>query len=179
MEDPDDWDVADKMFFWNDDVIDSKFYLDSASGMVTLKSLTTGIHELKFRVFDQHFKQQVFSTMKVQIEDIPMAAIINSGSLRILDLDSFDFITNWDWKTRRKVTSLKEKLQNCLKEIIGCDVLNIFSIMERVELHKKILDVRYFAKSRGRFLSAVYLNGIVQLKSDILFQLPVSKDCLH
>lgn len=175
MEDPDDWDVVDKTFHWSDgDEIDSNFYLDTDSGMVSLKRPSVGQYELKFRVFDAHHQQQAHSTMRVTVMDIPLSAVINSASLRLVGLDAYHFIATWDHRSRRKVTSLKERLENHLKQIIDCDVLEIFSIMERPHPLQKVLDVRYYAKSRGRFLSAVLMNGLVQLKSDLITSLPVS-----
>lgn len=182
MEDPDDWDVLDKTFHWSDgDEIDSNFYLDTETGMVSLKRPIVGQYELKFRVFDAHHHQQAHSTMRVTVMDIPLSAVINSASLRLVGLDAYHFIATWDRRSRRKVISLKEKLESHLKQIIDCDVLEIFSIMERPHpLHKQVLDVRYYAKSRGRFLSAVFMNGLVQLKSDLITSLPVSdKHVLH
>lgn len=180
VEDPDDWDSVDKTYYWHNNITDQHHYLNSNTGTVYLKNLKSGIHELKFTVNDRWYQHQSQSTMNVRVLDLPLNAVINSGSLRIVGLDSFHFIAIWDWKSRKRKVSLKEQLEQSLKHIIDCDVVQIFSIIDHSSgntaaaaaadggVGGKVLDVRYFAKLNGRFLSAVYLNGIVQQHSNRL-----------
>lgn len=181
VEDPDDWDSEDKVYFWHNNTAHSLYYLNTDTGSVYAKSLKRATHQLRFSVFDRRYQHQSHSIMNVQIVDLPLNAVINSGSLRITGLDSFRFISIWDWKARkRKRASLKEELEANLKHIIDCDEVRIFSLIDHKHAgwmvnvngvhvhHSPILDIRYYAKLNGRFLSAVYLNGIVQQNSHLL-----------
>lgn len=187
MEDSDDWDVTDKTFSWLEDdrlmkkdrFFERNFYIDYSTGTVFAKRPIKGMHQLKFQVFDRVHQQTVHSTMNIEMIDIPLAAIINSGSIRIIGMDSFQFIRTWDWHSRQTIISFKERLEQSLKRLLNCDSLNIISIIDRpnqltaqqtsphtIIHNEKIIDVRYFAKLKNRFLSSVYINSLVQLNVD-------------
>lgn len=162
MEDLDDWDIEDKQFAWSDEHQSAMFQLNTTDGLVRASPLVRpGSYELKFSVVDARHQHRVQSTMRVDIKEVPFEAVINSGSVRIVNINSFQFITERDWRTQSKMVSLREQLEQRLKQIINCDRVHIFSI---VPGHTG-LDVHYYATENGRYLSPVYINSVVQQDS--------------
>ncbi|XP_075675541.1 putative neural-cadherin 2 isoform X3 [Dermatophagoides pteronyssinus] len=172
VEDPDDWDVGDKKFSWLEQptsTIDSNlrnnFYIDSNRGQVLARKLSKGLFKLKFQIFDRRYQHMVQSTMNIMIKSLPFEAIINSGSLRIINLlDAMEFIRIWDWQKRRQIISHKERLELCLKQLFNCDWLAIISIKWNQKLSS--LDIRYSARKNNQYLSSIYLNSMAKIASD-------------
>lgn len=96
VDDPDDWDLPDKMFAW-DSSLSHEFELNYRTGMITMKSGTRGgTYHLKFRVTEKGLhmseKHTVAALVNVTVKEIPEEAVTNSGSVRFLGIRQEDFI---------------------------------------------------------------------------------------
>ncbi|XP_049835040.1 neural-cadherin-like [Schistocerca gregaria] len=131
VEDPDDWDLPDKKFFWNTHE-HHRFRINEASGMITMKCNTPdGMYNLVFRVQDHKHKQNnVSAIVTVTVKHISHDAIINSGSLRISNLSDEDFIKEWNYMVIFMEESKAEQLKTVLSEVLNTqrESVDIFSV---------------------------------------------------
>lgn len=177
VDDADDWDVVDKVYSWagQEDHLEQQHHyqqhpaginLEQSTGTVMITKPKVGIHELRFHVFDQLHQQEARSSMSVEVRSVPLQVILSAGSLRILGTSAKTFITAWDRRSRRRVASFKERLETNLKKLVDAEELEIFAINEHSgqEDEQISLDVHYWARSKNRIFSSVYLNSIVQAK---------------
>lgn len=197
VDDADDWDAGDKVYSWGgggqEDVSRKQqqqhqqqhqhqhhyqqhpagVSLEESNGAVQLTKPEVGVHELRFHVLDRRHQQEARSSMRVEVRSVPVQVILSAGSLRIVGTSAAALITAWDRRTRRRVASLKERLEAGLKKVVDAEQLEIFAINERPEPEEGrqprqntvvVVDVHYWARSKNRILSSVYLNSIVQAK---------------
>ena len=167
VDDSDDWDLNDKLFHWFESKSNPNFELDSKTGIISIKNLTKGEFELKFNVFDRKHKQEVISSVKVEVKEVQYESVMNSGSIRISGITALQFISVWNWKTREQIKSVYERVKDSFKRIIRCDSLEIFSVIERQDI-RPVIDVRYYAERQSSQLSAYFLNAIIEQNRAIL-----------
>lgn len=97
VEDPDDWDLADKQFLWESRE-HPRFRLDESTGGLTMRAGTPrGLYELRFRVRDRHHGQEgVAARVRVKVQDLSYSAVTNSGSLRLSGVSAVDLVVSWN-----------------------------------------------------------------------------------
>ena len=99
VSDPDDWDLRDKKFFWENHNSHAQFLMDPDSGMIRMKRNTLpGTYELEFGVYDRKHVEAVSAHVSVVVRGISHEAIQNAGSIRIAGMSDEDFIRTWDYK---------------------------------------------------------------------------------
>jgi hypothetical protein len=167
VDDDDDWDLNDKIFYWFNDNSNPNFEMDSKTGMIAMKNVSKGDYELKFTVFDRTHKQEVHSNVWIHVNEIEYESVFNSGSIRISGITSHEFISIWNWRTKRQIKSFYEKLKDSFKRLIRCDQIEIFSLIQKQE-RPPILDVRYYAIRKQSLLSSFFLNAIIEQNRAIL-----------
>jgi len=133
VDDDDDWDLNDKIFYWFNDNPNPNFEMDSKTGMISMKNVSKGDYELKFTVFDRTHKQEVHSKVWIQVNEIEYESVFDSGSIRISGITSDQLISIWSWRTKRQIKSFYEKLKDSLKRLIRCDKIEIFSVIQKQE----------------------------------------------
>jgi hypothetical protein len=79
----DDWDLNDKIFYWFNDNSNLNFEMDSKTRMISMKNVSEGDYELKFRVNDRTHKQEVHSNVWIHVNEIEYESVFNWGSIRI------------------------------------------------------------------------------------------------
>ncbi|KAM4705531.1 neural-cadherin-like [Rhinophrynus dorsalis] len=120
--DPDDWEP--KTYY-----LDGKsriFSLHDSSGLLTMKEgALPGIYKLRVKVSDGVWPD-VFSTVRIVVNDISEEAARNSGSIRLRGLTAEEFVTQLPEKI-----SKFEQMRNVLSEITeaALDKIHIFSIL--------------------------------------------------
>lgn len=176
VDDPDDWDTGDKVFFNAENSIPNNFILDTETGLITAKNLTSGEQELRFTVFDRKQQQQARSTMRIRTHDLTFNNLLNCGSISISGLSSQAFISEYHRPTERRIVSMKTKLEQTLQNILSISDLVIISISDSTSgsFFLPNFDL-YFTSKSSRFTSD-YLNMALAAKVEILRdQLPVSE----
>lgn len=155
VDDPDDWDLPDKDFFWRDGP-HSSFSLDENTGMITmLYGTQEGTYHLNFRVTEESDlieRHEVEASVEVTVKEIPEVAVDKSGSIRFYDISAEKFI-------EEDPISPKEKLRNALAELYNTSSENvdIFTVLKN-ELDSAILDVRFSAHG-SPYYEPEKLNG--------------------
>jgi hypothetical protein len=167
VDDNDDWDINDKTFFWFNQKFDPNFEMDSKTGMISMKNVSKGDFELKFTVFDGIDRHEVHSNVWIKVKELESESVMNSGSIRISGITAIEFISIWNWRTRKQIKSLYERTKDSIKRLIRCDEIEIFSVIQKQE-RPPIVDVRYYAKRKSSLLSPTFLNGIVEQNRGIL-----------
>ncbi|XP_049790267.1 neural-cadherin-like [Schistocerca nitens] len=159
VQDPDDWDLPDKKFYWLADE-HHRFKVNEASGMITMKYNTPeGIYNLAFRVSDhRHSQNNVSATVTVTVKQIPVDAIISCGSVRISHLSDEDFIKKWN-----NMESKAERFKQALSEVLNTEKknLDIFSVRQ----HRRtipMLDI-FFSVKDSRYDNPEKINGLLQV----------------
>ncbi|XP_049940791.1 neural-cadherin-like [Schistocerca serialis cubense] len=168
IEDPDDWDLPDKKFFWNTHE-HHRFRINEASGMITMKRNTPdGIYNLVFRVQDHKHKQNnVSAIVTVTVKHISHDAILNSGSLRISNLSDEDFIKEWNYMVIFMEESKAEQLKTVLSEVLNAqrESVDIFSVNGHRSF-PPVLDI-FFTVRDKRYHSSEKINGLLQTLSTL------------
>ncbi|XP_059485823.1 neural-cadherin isoform X5 [Neocloeon triangulifer] len=160
--DLDDWDLADKKFYW-DGPEHRNFKLNEDTGMITMRHGTRdGKFHLRFKVYDRkHTQTDVPANVTVTIREIPHEAVINSGSIRIAGISDEDFIRVWNYQSQTIVRSKADKLRDKLAELLATerDNVDVFSVQLRRK-YPPMTDVRFSAHG-SPYYKPVRLNGVV------------------
>ena len=99
VNDLDDWDTSDKLFYW-DEAENPRFKLDDTSGMVTMRrGAHEGRYKLRFKIYDRKHVQESYANMSVVVKHISYEAIVNSVSIRLIGITDEDFIRIWNYRT--------------------------------------------------------------------------------
>lgn len=162
VQDLDDWDIADKTFFWEGNRVHPNFTLDRETGIITmLHGTKAGKYQLYFTVYDRQHTQEVKANVTVTVQNIPLEAVHNSGSVRISGITDEDFIRIWDYQEQKVEKSRYEKFREKIAELVGTSKENvdIFTVMLKQE-RPPITDVRFSAHGSPYF-KATRLNGLV------------------
>ncbi|KAL7052566.1 hypothetical protein ACKWTF_004912 [Chironomus riparius] len=166
VDDPDDWDLPDKNFFWQDGKVDEHFSLDENTGMITMIENTgEGIYSLEFRVVETMpygTRHDVTAYVQVTVKEIPEEAVDKSGSIRFVDISAEKFVDDGN------SISPKEKLQDFIMELfnVSRENVDIFTVLKN-DRDSAILDVRFSAHG-SPYYEPEKLNGkILQHKNKL------------
>uniref|UniRef100_T1J0L7 Neural-cadherin n=1 Tax=Strigamia maritima TaxID=126957 RepID=T1J0L7_STRMM len=162
VQDLDDWDLPDKTFFWDDNKEHPNFRLNRDTGMITmLPGTRTGRYQLYFVVYDRKHTQEVKANVSITVQEIPLEAVMNSGSVRLAGISDEDFIRIWDYKENQVIKSKYEKFREKIAELMGVakDNVDVFTVMMKQD-RPPITDVR-FSVHGSPYLKASKLDGLV------------------
>uniref|UniRef100_A0A182N806 Cadherin domain-containing protein n=1 Tax=Anopheles dirus TaxID=7168 RepID=A0A182N806_9DIPT len=176
VEDPDDWDLPDKTFLWDEASIHYSvefFDLDRDTGMITmLQGARGGYYELNFHVIEEsnHFpRHNVTARVTVTVKEIPEEAVDHSGSIRFHNVTAEEFVS----RTPGQLTTPKDRLQMSIANMLNVsrDNVNIFTVFKRDNVNGTFLDVRFTAHGSPYYVPEK-LNGMVgyrlrQLEEDV------------
>ncbi|EAA14580.4 AGAP009717-PA, partial [Anopheles gambiae str. PEST] len=170
VNDLDDWDTSDKLFYW-DEAENPRFKLDDTSGMVTMRhGAREGRYKLRFKIYDRKHAQESYANMSVVVKHISYEAIVNSGSIRLTGITDEDFIRIGNYRTQNIFRSKLERFRDKLAELLNVDVKNVdvFSVQMK-DRSVPLIDVR-FAVHGAYFYKAVQLNGVILLHKEEIEQ---------
>ncbi|KAH9632588.1 hypothetical protein HF086_012395 [Spodoptera exigua] len=149
VDDPDDWDLADKRFMWLPSYEQRSPYFDihSNTGMITMKEGTpNGTYLLRFNVTEENEPLVPFhwveATVNVTIKEIPEEAVDKSGSIRFVNITAEEFIV-----PEPDGTSKKDKLHRRLAQLYNTsmDNVDVFTVFTKNTVKDVFLDVRFSA----------------------------------
>nr|CAD7261696.1 unnamed protein product [Timema shepardi] len=162
VNDLDDWDLPDKMFYW-EGAEHPRFKLDGDTGMITMRHGTKeGRYHLRFKVDDRkHSQTDVPANVTVTVQGLPHEAIINSGSIRIAGLTDEDLVRVVSHKSSSQQASKINHLRGKLADVMNTERedVEVFSVQLR-QKHPPVTDV-WFTVHRSRYYKPVRLNGLV------------------
>lgn len=167
VEDPDDWDLPDKTFDWQNGKQDHRFEL-THEGMIILREGTEeGEYDLYFTVTEESREipeHSVVAQVTVTVKEIPEEAVDKSGSIRFHGITAEEFI---EVPRDGNEISLKERFRNSLSQILNASTENIdvFTVLKND--NASILDVRFSAHG-SPYYEAERLNGKVLLHQEEL-----------
>lgn len=170
VEDPDDWDLPDKTFYWHNSGQPAQFSLDENTGFITMVQGTgEGTYDLSFDVIENMpygNRNEVKATVHVTVKEIPEEAVDKSGSIRFVDITDEKFVDDGN------IESPKEKLHTFLSDLFNTtkDNVDIFTVLKN-DRDSSILDVRFSAHG-SPYYEPEKLNGkISQQKNKLEEQL--------
>lgn len=158
VDDPDDWDLGDKKFYWKDSSRHTNFEVNSNTGMVKmLQGTQDGEYRLHFSVSEsapdipEHY---VDAEVIVTVKEIPEEAVDKSGSIRFMDITAEDFV-----RVSRDGLSQKERFHNALAELLNVtkENVDVFTVFNH---GTQYVDVRFSAHG-SPYYAPEKLNGIV------------------
>ncbi|XP_049790251.1 neural-cadherin-like [Schistocerca nitens] len=162
VEDPDDWDLRDKTFYWRT-YEHHRFKIDEDTGMITMKHNTPdGIYKLDFRVCDHmHLQNNVTASVTVTVKTIPYDRVINSASVRFHGISDEDFVRELN-ETDNRV----ERFRSYVAEILntGKKNVDIFSVKQH-SWHPPVLDI-FFSVAASRHQRHETVNGLLQIHKE-------------
>uniref|UniRef100_A0A182PD60 Cadherin domain-containing protein n=1 Tax=Anopheles epiroticus TaxID=199890 RepID=A0A182PD60_9DIPT len=168
VSDPDDWDLSDKKFFW-DETMNEKtrrhFNLNSTTGMITMvESTPQGSYDLLFLVIEEssYFpRHNVSARTTVTVKDISQKIVNQSGSIRFHNVTAEEFV----YQSSVHISSPMMRLQQHIAAILNTspDQVNIFTINNRRLAGSLLLDV-FFAVGDSIYTTTEALNGVLSLQ---------------
>ncbi|KAK3581134.1 hypothetical protein CHS0354_033929 [Potamilus streckersoni] len=172
VEDPDDWDVVDKYFFFVGPSSMAKYFsVQKNDGLILMKKQTpAGVYEFTAKVWDfvVFNKYNVTGTVKVTVKEITDEAVFNSGSVRLEGITAEKFVERPLMKNAAGINdgygqSKYEKFREKLALKLGVPTANvaIFSVMN----NGKYTDVRFSAHGSPWYQPS-RLNGILIVNKD-------------
>ncbi|XP_049536228.1 neural-cadherin-like isoform X1 [Anopheles darlingi] len=170
VNDLDDWDTSDKLFYW-DESENPRFKLDDTSGMVTMRrGAREGRYRLRFKIYDRKHAQESYANMSVLVKHISYEAIVNSASVRLAGITDEDFIRVWNYRTQNIFRSRLERFRDKLADLLHVDVkqVDVFSVQMR-DRAVPLTDVRFAVRS-AYYYKAVQLNGMILLHKEEIEQ---------
>lgn len=164
VDDPDDWDLGDKRFYWRQGVAD-KFRLDQETGTIYMSSTVDWTHlKLEFDVVEEsrHFpKHTVEAIVWVNIVQIPREAVLRSGSVRFVDARAEDFVV-----VRNGQKSAMGRFQRLLANMFNLNVENV-DIVTVKGVVPNFLDVR-FAVHASPYYHPDKLNAQIEMHRHVV-----------
>ncbi|XP_067853677.1 neural-cadherin [Heptranchias perlo] len=156
--DLDDWDNKTYSF---EGRVPKCFILNQRTGFLIMKGNTPqGIYEFKVKVSDGIWPD-MFSTVKVHVEELLDEAIYNSGSIRLSDITAEEFVQKAE-NQKSKYDTFKELLGEILP--VHPDNIHIFSVLN---VNGRQTDVR-FAVHDSIYYRTESLNGNVAAHKKLL-----------
>lgn len=161
VEDPDDWDLPDKLFTWKDGFPDPNFDLRSDNGMITMHEGTkAGDYTLYFTVFEESrdiTRHSVTAEVLVTVKEIPEEAVDKSGSIRFYGTTAEEFIKIPSDGSAGGL-SQKDRLRLSLSNLFNTSTENvdIFTVLKND--NSSLLDVRFSAHGSPYYASE-RMNG--------------------
>ncbi|KAJ8681926.1 hypothetical protein QAD02_017718 [Eretmocerus hayati] len=169
VNDPDDWDLNDKIFSWLNHVQEPGFTLDQNTGMITmLPGTRNGSFLLKFAVTEDNGStirhNYVEAEVNVTIKEIPEEAVKKSGSIRFFGISAEDFVTS-DGNGIIKKDYLQAWLANEFN--VSVENVDVFTVLHSPHQNNSVLDVRFSAHG-SPYYEPEKLNTLVIHKADSL-----------
>ncbi|XP_040171668.1 DE-cadherin-like [Anopheles arabiensis] len=176
VDDPDDWDLPDKTFIWDDATRHQSvafFDLNRDTGMITmLQGTRGGDYELNFHVIEhsRHFpRHNVTAKVTVTVKEIPEEAVDKSGSIRFHNVTAEEFVS----LTPGQLTNPKDRLQASIANTLNVsrENVDVFTVLKRDNDNGTFLDVRFSAHG-SPYYAPERLNGMMgyqlhQLEEDV------------
>ncbi|XP_032583512.1 putative neural-cadherin 2 isoform X2 [Drosophila sechellia] len=168
VNDPDDWDVPDKKYYWEVQE-HQRFKLDTDTGILTMRAGTRrGRYQLRFKVYDrEHGQEDIPANLSVTVRDITAEAVQQAGSMRLSHITDEDFVRTWNPVKNQVEPSKLERFRNKLAELLYTDRDNVdvFSVQLKEGSPYPLTDVHFAARSATQqpYFKAVRLNGVVQM----------------
>ncbi|XP_052893938.1 DE-cadherin [Anopheles moucheti] len=176
VDDPDDWDLPDKTFQWDDATRHQSvdfFDLNRDTGMITmLQGTRGGEYELNFHVIEQssYFpRHNVTAKVIVTVKEIPEEAVDKSGSIRFYNVTAEEFVS----RTPGQLTTPKDRLQASIANTLNVsrENVDVFTVLKRDNANGTFLDVRFSAHG-SPYYAPERLNGMLgyrlrQLEEDV------------
>uniref|UniRef100_A0A182WJR5 DE-cadherin n=1 Tax=Anopheles minimus TaxID=112268 RepID=A0A182WJR5_9DIPT len=176
VDDPDDWDLPDKTFQWDDATRHQSvdfFDLNRDTGMITmLQGTRGGKYELNFHVIEQssYFpRHNVTAKVIVTVKEIPEEAVDKSGSIRFHNVTAEEFVS----RTPGQLTTPKDRLQASIANTLNVsrENVDVFTVLKRDNVNGTFLDVRFSAHG-SPYYAPERLNGMLgyrlrQLEEDV------------
>ncbi|KAI5705756.1 hypothetical protein M8J75_001445 [Diaphorina citri] len=146
VNDPDDWDLPDKVFNWRD-AKHKYFDLNPTNGMITMRNGTHGgNYVLYFKVTEESSsfpRHSVEAVVNITVQVIPEEAVDKSGSFRLSGITAEEFIEP-NSKGISKATILKNRLAKLLNTSV--ENVDVFTVLHSPHnLNSNQLDVRFSA----------------------------------
>lgn len=164
VDDPDDWDLSDKRFYWRQGEPD-KFRLDQDTGTIYMSSAVDWSHlKLEFDVVEEsvHFpKHTVEAIVWVNILQIPEEAVLRSGSVRFLNARAADFVVVKDGQKSRMA-----RMQQLVANMFNLNMENV-DIVTVKNVEPNFLDVRY-AVHASPYYHPDKLNAMMEMHRDVV-----------
>ncbi|XP_068233350.1 neural-cadherin-like [Palaemon carinicauda] len=187
VHDADDWDLEDKKFTWAMSP-HPNFLLNEDSGMITMKYATSETsYELEFYVHDiRHLQLKTKAKVVVKVRHVSEIAVENAGSVRINGISDEDFISQWNYRTKKPKRSVAYYFQEKIAKILNVSTysIDLFSIHSR-QKSPPVTDI-FFSVFESQYFTSVELNGLLMLhRYDIENELGLSismigiDECFH
>ncbi|XP_044765888.1 DE-cadherin [Coccinella septempunctata] len=155
VEDPDDWDLLDKVFQFKVD--NQNFHLKSDDkGMLVMHSDTeAGRYSLEFYVTEDHppniINNRVEATVDVLVKVVPKEAVVKSGSIRI-NGTTIDKLIERDAQNLNKLDILQMEISRFVNESL--ENVDIFTVLQS----GPYIDIRFSAHG-SPYMVPDYLNN--------------------
>lgn len=157
VDDPDDWDLPDKVFVQ----LDSFEYFtlsEEDRGMIVMRNtISEGKYFLRFNVTEENEplipRHTVFATVNITVKEIPEEAVVKSGSIRLQGITMEEFVE------KENGASKKDKLHQRISEIVNTSISNVdvFTVLES-PFNESLVDVRFSAHG-SPYYAAERLNN--------------------
>lgn len=172
VEDPDDWDLGDKTFFWKDGIHHNNFVLDHDTGMITmLHGTSNNTFLLMFTVIEEAPmipRHSVDATVNVTVKDIPEEAVDRSGSVRMVGLTAEEFIQPDAAGGPSKHELFHSRLAAILN--VSLENVDVFTVLHSPHnSNTSLLDVRFSAHG-SPFWKPEKLNAAVSVSKNVIEQ---------
>ncbi|XP_066996058.2 DE-cadherin [Anabrus simplex] len=161
VDDPDDWDLADKRFRWKNDA-HPNFNLDITTGMITmLKGTNNNSFVLEFTVTETSLffpEHSVDAIVNVTVKEIPEEAVDKSGSIRFAGIKAEEFVAPGPNGGPSKQNLLRRQLATFLN--VSEENVDVFTVLHSPHnMNSTQLDVRFSAHG-SPYYHPERLNGL-------------------
>ncbi|XP_076261090.1 DE-cadherin [Rhynchophorus ferrugineus] len=157
VDDPDDWDLPDKVFVQLDNYDYFRLSSDDPGMIVMYNNIPEGKYSLQFNVTEENEpiipKHTVSANVAVTVKGIPKVAVVKSGSIRIEGITMEDFVQ------KTNGVSKKDLLHKHISEIVNTSIANVdvFSVLQSPS-NSSLVDVRFSAHG-SPYYAAEKLNN--------------------
>ncbi|CAG9759449.1 unnamed protein product [Ceutorhynchus assimilis] len=186
VEDPDDWDLPDKIFLQLD-YYDLFLLSKHDPGMIIMSNgISEGKYFLRFNVTEENLplipRHTVFADVTVTVKEIPQEAVVKSGSVRIVGSSIEEFVE----KSFTTNLSKKDELQQHIAEIVNTSVANVdvFTVMTTPS-NSSLIDVRFSAHGSPYYAPEKLNNKLtdyqekLEIELDMTFEMISINECLN
>ncbi|KAJ8982823.1 hypothetical protein NQ317_010444 [Molorchus minor] len=170
VEDPDDWDLPDKVFVQQNSF--EEFGLNSSNnGMILMKPTTNaGTYIVNYEVTESHLPNIPSHTVKavvsITVKDIVEEAVRKSGSIRMKGITMEEFVSKSE-----SGMSKKDILQQQFAKIVNTSIVNVdvFTVLQSPNKNSSFIDVRFSAHG-SPYYAPERLNNKITEHQDKLYQ---------
>ncbi|KAJ8923494.1 hypothetical protein NQ315_010072 [Exocentrus adspersus] len=177
VEDPDDWDLPDKVFVQQNSF--DEFTLSSSNiGMILMRPTTVaGTYTVNYEVTETHEpnipRHTVNAIVRITVKEIIEEAVIKSGSIRMQGSSIEEFIEESEG-TGQNALSRKDILQQRISKILNTSVENVdvFTVI-RSPNEPDLIDVRFSAHGSPYYAPERLNNKVTEHQADLENKLDV------